>query len=370
MRKVLVVAPYAYLPYHSGGQKSIAQFLDHLGEQTELYVISTQKNDASLVRTYKLLPWLVNSTFRYLDFRLYFRISKLLKEEKFDCIMWEHPYFFWLAKWIKITQGIRTIIHTHNIEYQRMRSNGSWWWPLLKWYEGACLKQADHVFFISPEDLQIAVEKWHLNKSKCQVMTFGIPQSHHPTDKKECQQTIRKLHNIPEPAKLLLFNGLLSYKPNEMAVYDLLVNINNRLSQEPNFEYRLIICGKGLADRYLRLSPEQAPNVIFAGFVDNIEMYFKGADVFLNPILSGGGIKTKMVESIGFGTTVVSTETGAVGLVREACGDKIRVVADRDWENFTNAVVKEAGKESITPDTYYQEYHWKNVVAKVPRLLK
>ena len=46
----------------------------------------------------------------------------------------------------------KTIIHTHNIEYQRFKSNGKWWWPLLEVYERNCFKKADIIFCISPED--------------------------------------------------------------------------------------------------------------------------------------------------------------------------------------------------------------------------
>jgi hypothetical protein len=54
-------------------------------------------------------------------------------------------------------------------------------------------------------------------------------------------------------------------------------------------------------------------NIIYAGFVDDISIYFKGADVFINPVSYGGGIKTKLVEALGYNLNAVSTSNGAIG---------------------------------------------------------
>ena len=94
-------------------------------------------------------------------------------------------------------------------------------------------------------------------------------------------------------------------------------------------------------------------------------MYFKAADIFLNPVLTGGGIKTKMVESIAFGTTVITTATGAAGIHKNICGNKLIVVPDNDWKSFAEAIIDNADKYEITPPSYYEYYYWGNIVKKV-----
>lgn len=369
MKKVLVIAPYSFLPNYSGGQKLIGEFVEHLARYTDLTVISTQGNDPNLAIGYRLLRWLPNPFYRYLDFRLKSRLEHLLEAESFDGIIWEHPYYHWLARSLHEKFGIFSIIHTHNIEFQRFRSLGKWWWPILKKYEGACLKKADHVFFISAPDQETAIAEWQLPTAKCQVLPFGIRQQSYPIDRAACQQVIRQKHHIPDSAKILLFNGLLSYPPNRQAVDDLIREINPRLLRRSEFEYRILICGKDLPASYQALSSEKDRRVIFAGFVDDIETYFKGADIFLNPVRSGGGIKTKMVEAIGFGTTVVSTFTGSIGIDTDACGEKLNRVPDLDWDLFCDQVIREAGKNQPTPEAYYTVYNWDQIVQAVPRLL-
>jgi len=362
LKKFLVIAPYQYLPYFSGGQKSIAQFLDYLGKEANLTVGSVGTNDTSLIKTYKHIPLLKNSSSKYIDLSLASKLTSLIAKEKFDAIIWEHPYYAWLANTIKKRTGVRTILHIHNIEYQRFQSTGKWWWWILRNYERWFFKLADQVLFVSPDDREFAIKKWHINAAKCTEVAFGVPISEHPADKERSRQTVRAQHKIEDDEKVLLFNGLLDYKPNLDALFVILKEINPLLLERRDFRYKIIICGKRLLPELRNLRDYQDKNVIYAGFVDDIETYFKGVDLFLNPVQSGGGIKTKMVESIAFGTTVIATETAAMGIRREVCGNKLIVVADNDWTGFAKAIVENADKDEITPPSYYQHYYWGRIV--------
>jgi polysaccharide biosynthesis protein PslH len=362
MKKVLAIAPYPYLPFFSGGQKFIAKFFEYLSKEVELTVISVAENDVALAKTYKIIPLLKKSFSRYYDSSLVSKITALIEKEKFDTVIWEHPYYAWLAKKIKKKTGIKTIIHTHNIEYQRFRSTGKWWWPVLRMYEKRCLKRADAVFFITPEDKDFAVSQWQIEKEKCAVVPFGVDIKEYPGDKAESKKLICEKHHIDKGEKILLFNGLLNYKPNLDALTIILDKINPLLFNQPSFRYKIIICGKGLPEGLNELKDYIGKNIIYAGFVDDIDTYFKAADIFLNPVQSGGGIKTKMVEAIGFGTTVIATDTGATGIDRAVCGKKLIVVPDRDWQRFTNAVIENNNESPVTPQEYYAHYYWERII--------
>ncbi|OSZ77603.1 hypothetical protein CAP36_14615 [Chitinophagaceae bacterium IBVUCB2] len=364
MKKILVIAPYPYLPFFSGGQKFIAQFLDYLSKEVDLTVISVAKNDFSLAKTYKTIPLLKKGFTRYIDGSLVKKISQLVQQEKFDAIIWEHPYYGWLANRIKKRTGVKTIIHTHNIEYKRFRSTGRWWWPILKWYEKWALKKADGLFFITPEDREFAITTWGIAKEKSLDLPFGVEIKEFPADKLTNRAIITQRYNINNDERIILFNGLLNYKPNLDALKIILDEINPRLLNQPSFKYKIIICGKGLPEEMNELKTYADKNIIYAGFVDTIETYFTAADIFLNPVLSGGGIKTKMVEAIAFGATVISTETGAAGILKEACGQKLQVVRDNDWQSFA-ASITSATSTLPTPNAYYTYYYWGNIISNV-----
>lgn len=57
-----------------------------------------------------------------------------------------------------------------------------------------------------------------------------------------------------------------------------------------------------------------APRVVTTGEVEDTLPFVKGAAMTLAPLLSGGGTRTKIVESAACGTPVVSTAKGAEGL--------------------------------------------------------
>jgi glycosyltransferase involved in cell wall biosynthesis len=361
-KKILVVASYQYIPYFSGGQKSIAQFLDYLGGESDLTVISVAANDTSLIKSYRHLPWLKRrSSSRYTDLSLPSKITGLLRSENFDNIIWEHPYYTWLAKWIRSRTGIRTMLHIHNIEFQRFRSTGKWWWPILKIYERAFFRLADLDLFVSPDDLAFAVNEWGIPSSRCLELAFGVEISGHPQDRDTCKEILRQKHAITPGEKILLFNGLLDYQPNVDALRIILEDVNPLLLQA-GLRYRIIICGKGLPAEWNGLESYAGSNITYAGFVDDITIYFKGSDLFLNTVLTGGGVKTKLVESIAFGTTVITTTSGALGVRKEVCGEKLRIVADGDWKGFAQAVINAPAQNAITPASYYEHYFWGNIV--------
>jgi len=365
MKKVLAIAPYPYLPFYSGGQKFIAKFFEHLSSKIELTVISVAKNDPSQAG-YKMVPMLKRSFARYYDRSLIKKITSLVQQEKFDAIIWEHPYYGWLARRIKKRTGIKTIIHTHNIEYQRFRSMGKWWWPILKIYERKCLQKTDVILFITKKDRDFAIEKWGLKKEKCLNVPFGIEMKENPANRQTERNMVCGKHHIDYSEKILLFNGLLKYKPNLDAVKAITEKINPLLLQKPDLRYKIIICGKDLPAEMNELKEHADKNIIYAGFVDDIDSYFKAADIFLNPVLSGGGIKTKMVEAIGFGTTVISTESGAAGIDKSVCDNKLITVNDSDWEKFADAIFSATHNAvSATPQEYYNVYAWANIIPGV-----
>ncbi|MBI3232682.1 MAG: glycosyltransferase family 4 protein, partial [Bacteroidetes bacterium] len=240
---------------------------------------------------------------------------------------------------------------------------------VLQWYEKWCFKKADFVFFIAPEERLFAIEKWGIDPAKCINVPFGVPVKEYPSDRRNCSERIRQLHAIDKEEKIILFNGLLDYKPNLDALNAILQQINPLLIKEKDFRYKIIICGKRLPAEMDELKSYRSQNIIYAGFVDDIELYFKGADIFLNPVQSGGGIKTKMVEAIAFGTTVIATESGAAGVVRDVCGEKLVVVKDDDWQGVANAVFQYAPDLFRTTALYYETYYWGEIMKKITPLL-
>ena len=55
-------------------------------------------------------------------------------------------------------------------------------------------------------------------------------------------------------------------------------------------------------------------NLRVHGFVEDLDEFWNNADVFIVPLLSGGGIRVKILEALNYGIPVVSTTKGCEGL--------------------------------------------------------
>jgi hypothetical protein len=86
----------------------------------------------------------------------------------------------------------------------------------------------------------------------------------------------------------------------------------------------------------------------------------------LNPILSGGGVKTKAIDALARNANLVSTETGAIGIERKLCGDKLTVIPDNELDAFVRAIIKcsETATNNI-PKQFYEIYNWSKIIERM-----
>ena len=367
--RIVSIIPYKILPAQLGGEKGIALFNRYLAERVQITGIATRNNDQAYAKNYRILNVLADGKSKYGNPYLYFVVRKILKQQAATHLLIEHPYFGWLAWMLKQTTNFTWVVHSHNIEYMRSKSIGRWWWKALMWYERWVYRHADIVFFISEDDKQHAVTQLGISAAKSTAITYGIEQSAIPPDIEVARDKVRRLHQIEVTDKILLFNGALYHHTNYDALRVILDQINPILLKQA-IPYKIIVCGKGLPESFNQLKNYSDKNIIYAGFVDDISIYFKAAHVFLNPIISGGGVKTKAIEAIAMDCTVVSSEIGALGLVRSACGDKLQVVADNDWLNFSSQVISALSREDHTPSAFFEYYYWGHIAGKVAEILK
>ena len=347
-----------------GGQKGIALFYKYLSQYVDLACLTIKKNESD--EPFTILNQLSNARSRYINPLLFFKIKKLLQQNDCTHLLLEHPYYAWLLLLCKLFTTQKIIVHSHNIESERFKSFGKWWWKLLWYYEGFAYRKADIVWFKTDEDKNYAQLYFKVKSEKCHTMYYGIEQATLPLndERYNAKKQIAELHHLATDETFILFNGTLNYKPNIEALQNILENINPLLLKT-NMRYKILICGKGLAKEMNALSNYVNQHIVYCGFVDDIDLYFKGCDIFLNPMQDGGGVKTKLVEALGFGMKAVSSVNGAYGVDIESTGGRLKIVADKDWNAYQNAVV--AMNEIVIDNNhsaFYAQYHWGNIAKK------
>jgi polysaccharide biosynthesis protein PslH len=364
MAVVVSLVPYAFLPAKIGGQKGIALFNKYFSRHVKLICLTVNKNRNDLAEGYETIPLFSDSRWRYINPLYIFRVRRVLKEKKATHLLIEHPYYGWLALALKWITSVKLVVHSHNIEALRFKTQNKWWWKILWHYEKFTYRFADFLFLIHEEDRQYAIRYFGVKEQRCLVVTYGIENKQKPADDdmKKAKVEIREQYSIQQDEKVLLFTGSFNYGPNLEALSHIETHIVPQLLSK-KFAFRVLVCGPWLEEKRAH------PNIIYAGFVDDIAAYFKASDVFINPVTQGGGIKTKLVEALGFNVNAVSTEEGAIGVNPLLCNEKLWIVDNHDWEGFTDGIIKQSRvKKEILP-AYFEHFYWGHSTWKAANFL-
>jgi GT2 family glycosyltransferase/glycosyltransferase involved in cell wall biosynthesis len=130
----------------------------------------------------------------------------------------------------------------------------------------------------------------------------------------------------------MLFLGSFQHLPNQEALQWFVRRVLPLvIAREPRA--RLIVIGSDPPPRH---SLPEAQAIKLIGFVEDVREPLARYSLFVCPILSGSGVRVKLLESFAAGIPVVSTRLGAEGLA-EADG-KICALAD-DPESFAERVL-------------------------------
>jgi glycosyltransferase involved in cell wall biosynthesis len=166
----------------------------------------------------------------------------------------------------------------------------------------------------------------------------------------------------------LIFSGSFQYHVNYDAMLWFIRKVYYKvLEQVP--DVHLVITGD-----HANLPFPPAPNVMLAGYVDDINALIASSKISIAPLLSGGGTRLKIIEAMAIGTPVVTTSKGAEGLA--AISGVHLLVADSPNE-FADAVVSVlkddhlSGKLSTNGKLFVKEnYDWQSVMPRFLQLVE
>ena len=258
------------------------------------------------------------------------QLVKLLQTTKFDRIHFESLYATVYATELKKHTTAKFIYRAHNIENQIWQnlSSETKSWPykaylkllanqLLK-YESRILELFDLILPITSTDAQ-----WFKNHGFTKKMTlfpFGI-------DLKNSSSTIE-----PNPHSLF-FIGALNWKPNQDGLYWFLNKVWPIITSQVKDVHFYV------AGRFLDQLPFQLnfPNVTVVGEVPDQFEFMQTHNVFVVPLLSGSGMRVKIIEGLAIGKPLVTTSKGVEGI--EAIHQQHLLIADNE-QAFANAVIQ------------------------------
>ena len=366
-KNILAIISYPFLPATTGGEISTLNILRYLSFKHNVTVFTVEPYSSNLQlpnSNFELIFGMPFKTSRYINLFLIGRLQKIIEEKNIDLLFFDQPWFGWLMLMLKVFTKKKIFLRSNNIEYLRFKSMGKWFWQMLYVYEKWTYKIADLVIFVSEVDRQKAIYEFDLDESKTLLTPYGIETTEVPFESKNSKLKIKKEYEIDANEKILLFFATMNYAPNYEAVEFINDKIYPLLKQIEDFKFKILICGKNLP-QHIQHKLSDKPEIKYCGFVEDINSYINAADVMINPILSGGGVKTKAIDTLAMNQTVISTKTGAEGIDPTVCGNKLIITPDNDWDAFVNAILENIDKKETIPATFFETFSWTNIIEKL-----
>lgn len=354
---------FKVFPPQFGGQKGIALFTRYLAEYFRINCLCSDDNVVPDEK-FGVYPLLSHGKKQFLHASTYRKIARFIKASDCNYILLEHCYYGIAGAFLKKRFNKLLIIHSHNIEYLRFKEQGNWWWRILYQVEKYAYKKANLVLFKTEQDRSFAIEKFGL-KTKTLVVPYGIERK--TMNKQKSREFLERVYSIAPDQKIILFASTLDYLPNAKAVEFIYEKLAPALN---NFPCRILICGRNKIKGFEYLSRLKALNVTYCGEVSNIEDYFNGADVFIDPVMIAAGVQTKILDALSYDLNVVCFEHLLNGIDRKLTGDKIVVARRNDATHFAEQIINASNTTSTLPESFFETYEWKHIAKKTAEAIR
>jgi glycosyltransferase involved in cell wall biosynthesis len=300
--KILIISPQ--LPSNpNGGAKVLQDRFQLLSKDYDLFMLTKHKDLVIPVSlNYFKFIHIIQKTKPFNIIAFFYRyfvasislMYYIIVKEKIKIVQIEFydglAYSFFLAP-LKLL-GVHIFYTAHDIQCLYYKK-GLLKFKLVKFIEKICFSFfVDTIFVWGKDDLNELIS-WGLNPKKIKIIAPIIEL-----------QNSEKWH-INKLSMDFVFMGSINHKPNKDAINYIFENLWSEIKELlPNSKLYLIL---GSDKNNLEIKD---PSIINCGFVNDPIDIMKKCNIFLAPIISGTGIKIKIIESFGFGIPIVSTTLG------------------------------------------------------------
>jgi glycosyltransferase involved in cell wall biosynthesis len=256
-------------------------------------------------------------------------LKSVLEENNFDIIQLEGLYVCPYIPVIKKYSSAKIVYRAHNIEHEiwdrtAINSQGLKKWYLkilarrIRKFEKRLLNDYDLIVPITDRDSAL-LDKLG-NRKPSHVSQTGIDSS----------VLIPNAKNLEHPS--LFHIGSMEWTPNQEGLVWFMDNCWNEIHKKyPDLKF--YVAGRN-APVWLQKKLE-APNVVFEGEVADAYEFMNSKSIMIVPLISGSGMRIKVIEGMALGKPIVATTVGTEGI--STTSGKNIIVAD-DARDFNNAI--------------------------------
>ncbi|MDD2529794.1 MAG: glycosyltransferase family 4 protein [Bacteroidales bacterium] len=280
-----------------------------------------------------LFSFLKNESYhvkRFYSVEMQQRLASLLKEEEFDVIQLESVFLSHYISVIRKNSKAKIVLRAPNIEHliweKTAQTTNN---PLkkiylnqlaqsLKKYELEMINQFDGVYTVTKVDADYFVKKGC--RVPCKHVPVGI-------------ETPDFIDKDIEEKDSLFHIGSMNWIPNQQAIEWFLDNVWDMVHEKlPNV--KTYFAGRAMPQWLLNLNRE---GVIIYGEVPDSARFICSKEIMVVPLLSGSGIRIKILEAMSLRKCVIATSQAAEGILYE---NNINIVIADTPEEFADSIYK------------------------------
>jgi glycosyltransferase involved in cell wall biosynthesis len=240
-------------------------------------------------------------------------LHRIIYERKVDAVQLEYLQF---AQYAERYRHMPVFLFEHDIYFQSIRRQlkNRLRWDLRLKYCYEYLRALRYEFLVLPTLTRVQV----CSKENAQALLrlSSKLKTKIDSDIRAGIQTDRYTVRLePREPDTMLFIGSFRHNPNVEALLWFVMEVLPRVTAA-NPKAVLVIVGTDAPPSMEFL--HRHPNVRFTGYVEDIRGPLGRFASFICPILSGSGIRVKLLEAFASGIPVVSTSLGAEGLIRDS----------------------------------------------------
>lgn len=327
--KIIWLMPECPYPANTGGRVGVWNRIKVLGKSNDIYlfIIADSPSEINYKTEIEHFCQEVRFYVRHISLNTLFKsmfypypavsrwnknmkndIETCYKRVTPDLVMVEYPQMLGNLP-DTVIKNAKIILNQHNIEHLSMASIANHTDNIFRRiiYKIAA-RQLKHYEQIQYKNLPISVYTFvsEIDK-KYFENNYGIQNTLLVPAGADVQELKPAVHS-----KIISFIAKMSYEPNETGAIWFIENVWNRVTSKiPDAE--LFLVGKDPSEKLIKWSRKYA-GITITGTVDSVEPYYEKSAVIIVPILSGGGVKVKLLEGLGYGKIVITTNKGIEGM--------------------------------------------------------
>ena len=256
------------------------------------------------------------------------RLIEVLEKEHFDVVQLEMLYMMPYVQTIREHSKAMIVLRAHNVEHkiwERIAKETKFFlkrWYIshlantLKEYELSALETVDGIAAITRKDAAYF-------RKYCSKPIIDIPYGVYP------EEFTPKSEIVGKPKFYHI--GSMNWMPNEEGIRWFIDEVLPKTVEKvPDFVYHL--AGRNMPEW---LTEMENPYIDVIGEVPDAKEFVANQDVAIVPLLSGSGIRIKIIESMAMGKTVITTRVGAEGILYD---EEVNIIIAENKAKMVEAI--------------------------------